>query len=390
MSVHLELHALHSLPPSNPNRDDLGSPKTATYGGVPRARVSSQSWKRAMREHFATAGLIPADDLSARTRQGIGLLTDAVLKKRPELGDTAAEVAETVLNFATGATTDTAASRRKTTVAAAPATRETLFLGHRQITRLAELAAAGAEDIDAFLKTKENAAAARAAASSRDAIDIALFGRMIATGDNLTVDAAVQVAHALAVHRTPVETDFFSAVDDLTRDSGAGMIGRREFVSPTLYRYAVLTGPDLASNLAEYAGAMSHEKVTAAFVRAFAEAMPSGHITSYAHTTRPTALLATVTATTPLNLVGAFETPIETNGGGHLGPAAARLAVHLAHTNSAYGDPTAQTWLLTTDPTATAPLHDHATLITSLSEFTKTCAAELERRTREHTSRAQA
>ncbi|MFD6465349.1 type I-E CRISPR-associated protein Cas7/Cse4/CasC [Streptomyces goshikiensis] len=389
MSIHLALHALQTLPPSNPNRDDLGSPKTAVYGGVPRARVSSQSWKRAMREHFLSAGLIPAEDLGVRTRQGIGLLTDALLQQSPDLGETATAVAETVLGFVTGATTDTAAARRKTKVTAAPATRETLFLGRRQITRLAELTIPGIDDISAFLKIKENAAAVRAAGSSRDAVDIALFGRMVATGDDLTLDAAVQVAHALAVHRTPVETDFFAAVDDLTRDSGAGMIGRREFLSPTLYRHAVLTGPDLAANLCDYAGAMSPLQVTDAFVRAFAESIPTGHITSYAHTTRPTLLIATVTGT-PLNMIGAFETPVETTGGGHQSTAAARLAEHITHTTAAYGDPTARTWLVTTDPDATEPLHTIATRVTSLTELAEACSAELDQRTRQHTARAQA
>ncbi|MFF4534265.1 type I-E CRISPR-associated protein Cas7/Cse4/CasC [Streptomyces sp. NPDC001407] len=381
MTVHLALHALQTLPPSNANRDDLGSPKTAVYGGVPRARISSQAWKRAMRTHFTTAGLVPAQDLSERTRQGIGWIAAELLERKPELGgENAAAVAEAVLVCATGAATDSAGARRKTTVAPASATRETLFLGRRQIARLAELAADGAEDITIFLKKKENAAAVRSAAASRDAVDIALFGRMVANDDDLTLDAAVQVAHALAVHRTPVETDFFSAVDDLAEDAGAGIIGRREFLSPTLYRHAVLTGPDLAANLTDYAGTMTLEQVAAAFVRAFAESVPGGHITSYAHTTRPTVLIATVTGT-PLNLVGAYESPIETTGGGHLPVAAQRLAEHIAATASAYGDPTARSWLLTTDPRATEPLHTTATRVDSLAELATQCADELARRT---------
>ena len=48
---HLELHVLQSVPVTCLNRDDLGSPKTGFFGGVQRARVSSQSWKRAIREY---------------------------------------------------------------------------------------------------------------------------------------------------------------------------------------------------------------------------------------------------------------------------------------------------------------------------------------------------
>lgn len=392
MSIHLALHALHTLPPSNANRDELGSPKTAVYGGVPRARISSQSWKRAMRTHFSTAGLIPALDLSVRTRQGIGQLATTITQRRPDLdGEQAAALAEKVLVFATGASVDAASGRRKTTVGGAPVTRETLFLGLRQIGRLADLAVQGADDITTFLKTKANANAVKEAAASRDAVDIALFGRMIATGDDLTLDAAVQVSQAIAVHRTPIETDFFTAVDDLATgdDHAAGMVGQREFLSATFYRYAALTGPDLAANLSDYAGTMDVGQVTAALVRAFAEAVPTGHITSYAHTTRPDVLIATVTGS-PLSHVGAFETPVETASGGHLSTAAGRLAEHIQAADTAYGDPTARSWLLTLAPQATEPLHATATRVTNLTELAENAAGELACRTREKAVKEQA
>ncbi|MFH8257796.1 type I-E CRISPR-associated protein Cas7/Cse4/CasC [Streptomyces roseolus] len=378
MSVHLVLHALQTLPPSNINRDDLGTPKTAVYGGVPRARVSSQSWKRAMRTHFTAAELIPEKDLAVRTRHGISLLADALRTLRPGLGgEEAAVIAEKILTTATGASPDTAARRPDT---AAPATKEILFLGRRQVERLAHLAAEGADDITAYLKTKANITALKQAVMSKDAVDIALFGRMVAADQDLSVDAAVQVAQALAVHRTTVETDYFTAVDDFTSDSGASMIGRGEFVAPTLYRHAVLTGPDLAANLTDHADAMTLQQVTAAFVRAFAEAVPSGKITSHAHTTRPTVLIATVTGT-PFNHVGAFETPVATTEGGHLPAAAARLAEHFTATETAYGEPTARSWLLTTQPQATEPLHAATERVPTLTAFADTAAAELARRT---------
>ena len=45
----IELHILQSFPVSCLNRDDVGAPKTATFGGVTRARISSQCLKRAIR-----------------------------------------------------------------------------------------------------------------------------------------------------------------------------------------------------------------------------------------------------------------------------------------------------------------------------------------------------
>src|SRR5690242_10055543 len=57
--VIIELHLLQSFPVSNLNRDDVGQPKTATFGGHTRGRISSQCLKRAARQLFPTYGLAP-------------------------------------------------------------------------------------------------------------------------------------------------------------------------------------------------------------------------------------------------------------------------------------------------------------------------------------------
>ena len=49
----IELHVIQNFPPSNLNRDDTGSPKDCEFGGYRRARVSSQSLKRAARSDTA-------------------------------------------------------------------------------------------------------------------------------------------------------------------------------------------------------------------------------------------------------------------------------------------------------------------------------------------------
>jgi len=46
----IELHILQSFPVTCLNRDDVGAPKTAMFGGCQRARVSSQCWKREIRD----------------------------------------------------------------------------------------------------------------------------------------------------------------------------------------------------------------------------------------------------------------------------------------------------------------------------------------------------
>ena len=56
MTLIIDIHALQTVPPSLINRDEIGAPKTAVFGGVPRQRVSSQAWKRAIRKFFEDAG----------------------------------------------------------------------------------------------------------------------------------------------------------------------------------------------------------------------------------------------------------------------------------------------------------------------------------------------
>jgi len=45
----IEIHMIQNHSPSNLNRDDLGAPKTCVFGGVTRARISSQCLKRSIR-----------------------------------------------------------------------------------------------------------------------------------------------------------------------------------------------------------------------------------------------------------------------------------------------------------------------------------------------------
>ncbi|HEX9640777.1 MAG TPA: type I-E CRISPR-associated protein Cas7/Cse4/CasC, partial [Candidatus Krumholzibacteria bacterium] len=72
MTTFIEMHALRSFPPSNLNRDDLGTPKTAVFGGVRRLRISSQCLKRTWRmsEHFR--GAFAEEQLGVRTDRLVG------------------------------------------------------------------------------------------------------------------------------------------------------------------------------------------------------------------------------------------------------------------------------------------------------------------------------
>ena len=80
--LYVDFHILQTVPPSCINRDDTGSPKTAVYGGVLRARVSSQAWKHAMRAAFAENARL---DVGKRTKKAAELVKAQILALAPEL-----------------------------------------------------------------------------------------------------------------------------------------------------------------------------------------------------------------------------------------------------------------------------------------------------------------
>jgi len=142
------------------------------------------------------------------------------------------------------------------------------------------------------------------------AVDVALFGRMLADLPAANQNAACQVAHAISTHRVEREFDYFTAVDDKDDEdeTGAGMIGQVEFNSATLYRYAVLDLRKLIGNLqGDQELALS---AVGAFTRALAMAIPSGKQNSFAAHNPPEFAGVCLRHAAPLSLANAFEKPI--------------------------------------------------------------------------------
>jgi CRISPR system Cascade subunit CasC len=343
----LDVHVLQTVPPSNINRDDTGAPKTAVYGGVRRSRVSSQAWKRATR--LAFDALLDPQELGTRTKRVAELVASRIREIDPSIeeAEALALAAETV-QVATGSKIEVPkrkadAAKKNGTKEPAPESAYLMFLSARQRDGLAELAVEGREDIKAFLKDKDNKARAKAVADTRHSVDIALFGRMVADGADVNVDAAAQVAHAVSVHAVENESDYYTAVDDRNpeEETGAGMIGTVEFNSATLYRYAAVDVDLLRRNLGE--GLREDEPVTEplrraveAFVRGFVESMPTGKVNTFGNHTLPDAVVVKLRGARPISFVGAFEEPVEA-GSGHVVQASARLAEYVPQVERAFG-----------------------------------------------------
>ncbi|MDQ0994746.1 type I-E CRISPR-associated protein Cas7/Cse4/CasC [Streptomyces sp. V3I7] len=362
--IFLDVHALQTVPPSNLNRDDTGAPKTAVYGGVPRARVSSQAWKRAMRTYFADEHLLDPSELGVRTKKIVELLADRISGLDPAVqGETALRLADETIKAA-GLKTEVpkrkADQAKEGQAAPPPEAKYLVFLSARQLDGLARHALAGAGDITAFLKDKKNKDKAREIADSRHSVDIALFGRMVADAADINVDAAVQVAHAISVHRTETESDYYTAVDDenTAEETGAGMIGTIDFNSATLYRYAALGVHHLATTLGQ--GLREDEPLTEplrraveAFVHSFVASLPTGKINTFGHHTLPDAVIVKLRTTRPMSFVAAFEDPIRSDlsGGGHVREACDRLAAYVPDIEHKFADEdTTHTWVLRVGP----------------------------------------
>ena len=282
MSVFVDIHVLQTLPPSNPNRDDTGAPKTATFGGVQRMRISSQAIKRATREDFE--GKIADGNYGVRTKKIAELVARSIVDKRPDLDSQSVDLAEMGLK-AIGF--KLSQPRGNKSVKELEEAGFLVFLSAKQIEHVADALISVAAEGDPAAAFKE--LKPRSLVNTDHSIDIALFGRMVAEPNALNVDAACQVAHAIGVGAVEHEYDYYTAVDDEKKrndeaDEGAGMIGTIEFASATLYRYATINVDMLRENLGDDSVA---DRAIELFVDSFVRSMPTGKITTFANRTLP-------------------------------------------------------------------------------------------------------
>ena len=309
MSLFVEFHLIQNFAPSNLNRDDTGAPKDALFGGHRRARVSSQCFKRAIRLAAQEHDLVAPEHRGVRTKKLKALLLERLAERDPLEAEGKIEVA-------------LAAAGLK--LKDDGKTEYLLFLGEAEIAGFAALieqhwdelasAPAGGEK-----KGKKEAKAsapadvvkkAKALLDGGKAVDVALFGRMLADMPEVNQDAACQVAHAISTHRVECEFDYFTAVDDKggPDETGAGMIGQVEFNSATLYRYAVVDAGKLLGNLQQ-----DRELTLSAleaFTQAVVRAIPTGKQNTFAAHNLPSFVGVCLRHAGPLNLANAFEKPI--------------------------------------------------------------------------------
>ncbi len=314
----IEIHLLQNFAPSCLNRDDTNTPKDCLFGGVRRARISSQCIKRAIRVHAKNGGTLK-DHLGIRTKR----LAEILRKKIIDAGKAESGV---------DAIVTVALDSQKLSVDEDSKTQYVLFLGENEIEGLAQAILKHWDDLKAPISSNDSpkkskkdkkksvppevTKAVADVFKGANAADVSLFGRMIADAHNINVDAACQVAHSISTHKVEMEMDFFTAVDDLQPEdnTGADMMGTVEFNSACFYRYAVIDRNKLEENLGGDADLT--KRTIEAFLRASIEAIPTGKQNTFAAHNPPGFIMAAVRDGIPWSLANAFEVPVRPNGKG--------------------------------------------------------------------------
>ena len=220
----IEFHILQSFPVSCLNRDDLGSPKTCLIGGVNRARVSSQCWKRAVRMQLHELGV----NLGIRSKKIADILRSKMLE-RGASEEVAAESAEKISAFLSDDSL--------------------IFLSSDEYQDLVDYAESKQWNSGEYKDKEVQKLIKKLHTKGLNGLDIALFGRMVAKAPVMNVEAAASFSHAFSTHSVNNELDFFTALDDVKDEQGSAHMGSSEFTSATYYRYISLDVQQLCDTL---------------------------------------------------------------------------------------------------------------------------------------------
>ncbi len=394
----IEIHMIQNHSPANLNRDDLGAPKTCMFGGVTRARISSQCLKRSIRRSPEFAAALENDG-GVRTRR-----LASVLAHVAQLGDfdlTPARLASMIKS-----SEPLSPEEAKMEVIA----REALELGgvapkpkkKDKKSAQAKNEEEGNDEGDnaetiskmlLFLSTSTISKMARdlkEASNARNLVekfkgyiaenpcvpDIALNGRMtevkksnVFSDLNFSIEAALSAAHAISTHAVINEVDYFTAADDIPgQDAGAGHVNEGMFNSACFYKHFVIDWNQLVENLTPEANRNAPDaetielarKTVRCFLEAAAMANPSGKQHAFAAFNCPDGILVEIKteSSTPISYANAFADPVpEKSPRGLIGESIARLGQYAHEIIEGYSIPAERFWF---SPSLSSPSQSSA------------------------------
>ncbi|MCC6550545.1 MAG: type I-E CRISPR-associated protein Cas7/Cse4/CasC [Ignavibacteriaceae bacterium] len=379
----IELHLLQNVAPSCLNRDDANAPKDCEFGGYRRARISSQCIKRSVREEFKNT--LPARtgvrtkkaashlaelltpvfqerSLEEITRLAITITQAYFVKKEKDDKKSKKGKDDVIMNEVNSESVDEqgesdSKAENNSGVAKKDKKKELSeisdVLYFYDLTEFESIVEEVANKREVFLEILNESDKVKGKKKNDNqewkkiiqkikpkpnALDIALFGRMMASFPDKNVDGSCQVAHAISTNRASMEFDFYTAVDDLQKndESGAGMMGTVGFNSSCFYRYSVIHLDRLKENLKNNMDAV--KEAVNAYIQASFTAMPTGKQNSFAAHNLPSfAFVAIRESNTPWSLANAFEKPVKpTQQKGLVANSVKELNSHWASLNSIY------------------------------------------------------
>jgi CRISPR system Cascade subunit CasC len=340
MSRFIQLHLLTSYPPSNLNRDDLGRPKTAIMGGIPRLRISSQSLKRAWRTSDIFENAL-SQHIGTRTKaKGVEVYHSLIEKGGSK--KLALESAKAIADvFGKLKTLNKKEKTDLKNLSEQDALKKELV--EVEIEQLAHISPEENRAIEELIiqiiekKIKPEKEELGLLKEQHTAADIALFGRMLASSPKYNTEAAAQVAHAITVHPVVVEDDFFTAVDDLNSDEeamGAGHMGDTEFAAGLFYLYICIDKQLLIDNLSGDEALVN--TTIASLIEAVTTVSPTGKQNSFASRARASYILCEIGDQQPRSLSVAYLEPVK--GGNMLEQAVKILEEKMTNMDKVYGD----------------------------------------------------
>lgn len=303
-----EFHMVKNYPPTNLNRDDTGSPKSCFFGGVQRARISSQCLKRSWRQSPLFSDSVV--QLGIRTRKLPDLVSIELLKRGVDK-----RFIQAAMQKVTGF------GNKKGTESKDGITAQIMFFSPEDISAVAdrvEQAIGEAGTLEKFQKmnAKDWQSSMSGVSCRPITLDIALFGRMVTSDAFADVEAAIQVAHAISTHGVSQESDFYTAVDDLVKgeseaDTGAGMMGDTDYNSSCYYLYAALDMDQLRKNLEHSPEALAKvDQIVCSLLQTMTFSNPSGKQNSFAGHTLPDLIyVEKKQRKIPVNYANAFVSP---------------------------------------------------------------------------------
>lgn len=307
----VDIHMIKSFQPTNLNRDDTGAPKTCMFGGFQRSRISSQCLKRSWRTSELLREEIGERNISIRTRKLPDLIEEK-LRKENISDEYISIIRKKVTGFGTKEGTESKDERTAQIIAYSAddiADISSLIMEElKNCTTKKEVEKISIKDVQK--KIGENI-------KRSVTLDTALFGRMVTSEALSNVEASMQVAHAISTNRVFMESDFFTAVDDLISGNeaelGSGMLGDIDYNSSCYYIYASLDTDKLSENLRNVENAEEiMQKIVPVMINTMAMTNPSGKQNSFAGHSLPSAVLVECkTKHIPVSYANAFEVPIK-------------------------------------------------------------------------------